>query len=167
MKFKEYLNKLNEDEEDIDESIFAIDSFPTKAHNKPLYPLDESLDVDAKRIMIDFDMVIHKYSHGWNEGIIEDPPINGVKEVIQKFRNDGYEVIILTSRLCSEFQDASFQKNQIEEWLRNYGIEVDGITEKKFPAEIYIDDRGYRFNGQWNKNTVDEIYQILNSGYKY
>jgi hypothetical protein len=60
-------------------------------------------------------------------------------------------------------------RGAIREWLKKYagniywpdpgtlGIEEVEISHKKLPALIYIDDRGYRFEGA-NWPTVDEIY---------
>ena len=172
MILEKYLETLNKE----DVGGFAIDSFPNPAHNKPLevgYPgsddedneLKESIvfndyDIDGKRIMIDFDQTIHKYSVGWIDDIIYDEPIGGAKEVIKQLRSDGHQVIIFTSRLSETAngkEGAIKQKGMIESWLKKYGIEVDGITAEKLPAEVYIDDRGLHFNGQWDKELYQEI----------
>lgn len=160
---KEYLNWLNEHDE-VDESIFPMDSVHT---GKPVSKsvLGETYEIDAKRILIDFDQVIHKYSVGWIEGIIYDEEISGVKEVINEFKKDGYEIIIFTCRLSETAhgkEGVQTQRKMIEEWLKEHNIQVDGITAEKLPAEIYIDDRGYRFEGKWDKQTVQEITSLLN-----
>jgi len=186
MKLKDYLKKLNEeiDNEQLSSSAsgmgFAIDSFPTKAHSKPfkdkdvlrpVYPNesvnpDSSYDIDAKRIMIDFDQVIHKYSVGWVDDIIYDEPVGGAKQIIKQFRDDGYQVIIFTSRLSETANGKSGvakQRKLIEKWLKKYNIEVDGITAEKLPAEIYIDDRAFNFDNWskykqgWDKESFQEI----------
>lgn len=137
---------------------FAIDSFPTKVNKRPLsvpYP-NENIDepeTEKKRILIDLDGVVHKYSEGFKDGTIYDPPINGAKEAIEKLRNSGYEVFIFTARLSPNSngkEEVLKQKIMIKDWLKKYGIEVDGITAEKLHAEIYVDDRGLRFNGDWD-----------------
>ena len=99
-----YLKWLYEKSETESVGSFAIDSFPTKASKKPLPVIySEFIDLDnliVKRIMIDFDGTIHKYSEGWKDGTIYDPPFPGVKEVINQFKKDGFEIVIFTSRLC-------------------------------------------------------------------
>lgn len=189
---KEYLDWLNEDTENESVGGFAIDSFPTKANKRPLpviYPgesihpdelkhieedidADTNFDIDEKRILIDFDQVIHKYSVGWIEHIIYDEPIPGAKEAIQELRDLGFKVIIFTSRLSETTQgintenDVNEQRKMIEEWLDKYDIEVDGITAEKLPATLYIDDRAYCFTGKWNSKTMSEIKQKLDENLK-
>jgi len=154
-----YLKWLNEHDE-VDESgfDFAIDSVHTGKLPSKKVIVGEDFNIDADRILIDFDQVIHKYSVGWLEGIIYDEPIPGAKEAIDKFRKDGYEIIIFTSRLIEEAHGEEGTKNQIKminEWLEKHDIKVDGLTCHKLPAQIYIDDRGLRFEGVWN----DEFYK--------
>ena len=160
----EYLEWL--EEQDVDEE-FAIDSLSTgKPYKFP--PINESNNDSqdtVKRILIDFDGVIHRYSKGWNGGEIYDPPIGGAKQFIDRFRNElGYEVVIFTSRL-SELSNGTKevikQKIKINEWLDKYKIEVDDMTSEKLSAVLYIDDRAYRFEGQWDKEEWNTITSIL------
>lgn len=178
---KDYLNWLNEEVENEDACGFAIDSFPTKASKKPLpviYPnesvnADTGFDIDAKRIMMDFDQVIHKYSVGWIEDIIYDEPVSGVKEVIQQLRKDGYEVIVFTSRLSETVHGKSGvdkQRKMLTDWLEKYNIEVDGMTAEKLPAILYIDDRTYCFEGYqqgWNKEDMLAIKRKIEENLEY
>jgi hypothetical protein len=180
---EDYLNKLNEEYETEDvgggmvsaaAGLPGIDSFPRSAHNKPLrvaYPNeavdpDTKFDIDAKRIMIDFDQVIHKYSVGWQDGIIYDEAIDGAKQVIKQFRDEGYQVIIFTSRLSETVHGksgVSKQRKMIEDWLKEHDIEVDDMTAEKLPALIYIDDRCYCFDNWckykqgWDKDSFQDI----------
>jgi hypothetical protein len=173
---KEYLDKLNEEIENEDACGFAIDSFPTRAHKRPLtdvirpaYPNeavdpDTGFDIDAQRIMIDFDKVIHKYSIGWQEGIIYDEPVKGVRDVINYLKK-GYKVIIFTSRMSETVHGkdgVEKQRRMIEEWLKKYDIQVDGITAEKLPAILYIDDRTYCFNGYKTGWTNKDVMEIKN-----
>jgi hypothetical protein len=162
---KQYLEWLNHEDETI-ESVggFAIDSFPTKSNKKPLtvvYP--ESVDVDnvnVKRIMIDFDGTIHKYSEGWKDGTIYDEPMSGSKQFIEQLKNDDFEVVVFTSRLSVSSlgqEVVNEQKKMIEMWLKKYGIEVDGVTAEKLPAVAYVDDRAVEFNGVWNSELLSRI----------
>lgn len=162
---KQYLEWLNHEDEEL-ESVggFAIDSFPTKASKKPLtvvYP--ESVDVDnvnTKRVMIDFDGTIHKYSEGWKDGTVYDEPIPGAKQFIDQLKNNDFEVVVFTSRLSvsSLGQDvANEQKEMIEDWLDEYDIVVDGVTAEKLPAVAYVDDRAVEFGGSWNSELLSRI----------
>ena len=157
INLKYYLEMIQTEEDDIDESIFPIDSVHTgkPASKKVISPMSENLDIDGKRILIDFDQTIHKYTNGWDDGIIYDEPIEGAKESINKLREDGYEVIIFTSRLSEAthgLEGVENQRQMIKEWLDDHDIKVDGMTSEKLPAEFYIDDRAVRFDvdkGGW------------------
>ena len=167
---KQYLEWLNHEDENL-EAVggFAIDSFPTKASKKPfsvVYP--ESVDVDnvnTKRIMIDFDGTIHMYSEGWKDGTIYDEPMYGTKQFIEQLKNDGFEVVVFTSRLSVSSlgqEVVNEQKEMIEKWLNDYDIEVDGITAEKLPAVAYVDDRAIMFDGQWSNELLKKIKSRVN-----
>jgi len=160
MNLKRYLEHLN----DVDESVggFAIDSFPTKAKNKVLsvpYPTNESIDEydnqKTKRIMIDLDGVIHQYE-GFKDGTLYGNIFDGAKEVIDYLRNNGYEIIIFTSRLSKNLNDVENQKVMIKKWLNKNKVMIDGMTSEKLAADLYIDDRAIHFKGDWN-DTLHEI----------
>ena len=157
MILEKYLNWLDEND-DLEESIFPIDS--PQLSKKPLV-IPEKIEepIDPKRIMIDFDATIHKYSEGYKDGSIYDVPFDGIKEYISKLKKEGYEIFILTSRLSKSFNGEKVieQKRMIQEWLDKYGIKVDGITSEKLPAILYIDDRGIFFKGKWDQNMINDI----------
>ncbi len=99
-----------------------------------------------KTIVFDFDGVINSYKSGWEgAGVINDPPVVGIKELIADIRKNGDKVIIQSSRCDSEVG-----LNAIKDYLEVYNIEVDDITNQKPPAAIYVDDRAICFNGDCN-----------------
>jgi hypothetical protein len=105
-----------------------------------------------KIVVMDFDGVIHSCKSGW-KGVTEipDPPVEGVKEFIEKLR-ENYLVIVFSSRTCS-----AEGRYAIRDWLFLNGIEVDDIVEHKPPAFITIDDRAICFNGSFKglKEQID------------
>lgn len=95
-----------------------------------------------KTVVFDFDGVIHSYTSGW-KGVdaIPDPPVPGIKEAIDQIRKE-YNVIIVSTRCGREEGMAA-----VNEWLKKYGIEVDGLRKEKPPAVCYVDDRAICFDG--------------------
>jgi len=104
-----------------------------------------------KNICIDFDGVIHAYREGWKgETEIYDDPTAGCIPAIYELR-EIYRVVILSSRAkTKEGKDA------IEQWLKKHSIPYDEVTNNKVPADIYVDDRGMQFKGNWYE-TIKEI----------
>ena len=113
--------------------------------------IDEIDTLDKRKtIAIDFDGVIHKYSEGF-KGLYNayDTPMEGTQEAIKQLYDEGYNLKILSSR----------PKEVIKEWLQKYELSkyITEISNHKFPATIYIDDRGYHFK-DW-ETTMKEIYE--------
>ncbi len=98
------------------------------------------------KIILDFDGVIHGYDSGWQGvGICPDPPTPGAREAIAKIRET--EKVYVYSTRCSSPDGV----RAIEEYLERHDIQVDGVVDKKIPASLSIDDRGFRFNGDWRE----------------
>jgi len=123
---------------------------------------DEFKDA-RKRILVDFDGVIHKNDHwNWNGGKCTGPVIAGAKEAIERLTAGGWEVVIFTAR-----DDRSII-TQVEPWLKenkifkgyicDYGTKAGSsgemlrVTNRKEPAQFYVDDRAYRFTS-WDDVT--------------
>lgn len=104
-----------------------------------------------KTVVFDFDGVIHSYVSGWQgAATIPDPPVDGIKEVIDELRKD-YKVVVVSTR-C--YQEGGIEA--IREYLSKYGIVVDDVTGEKPPAVVYVDDRAITFDGD-TKGLVDKI----------
>jgi hypothetical protein len=107
-------------------------------------------------ICVDFDGVIADYTHapkGWG---IFGHPIDGARQALVKFKQEGHVIIIYTCRN---------EINLIKEYLRVYKIPYDYINESplnnensshKPIADVYIDDRAVRFNGNWKDIDIEQ-----------
>lgn len=111
-----------------------------------------------KNIAIDFDGVIHRYSKGWCNGEIYDIPTEGMKELLEAI-NKKYKVIIFTTRLSIEANGDKVvkQREMMIEWLKKNrfikGKHFESMTGEKPLAEVYVDDRAYRF---WSVKDLKE-----------
>lgn len=103
--------------------------------------------------MIDFDGVIHTYDNGWQDGELYGKPIKGSKEAIDKLKDMGYEIVIFTTRASREINGPETDKliSNLEDYLKENEIHFDDITAEKLTAEFYIDDKGIRFENNWNE----------------
>jgi len=107
-----------------------------------------------RTIAIDFDGVIHKYSKGWQDGSIYDDVVEGAWEAIIELLKE-YNVFIFTSRDPQQVFDWYYSKKWAEnlptmEVILKKAVFWDkegklGVTNRKLPAIVYIDDRGIKF----------------------
>ena len=106
-----------------------------------------------KRVVFDFDGVIHSYVSDWKGvDVIPDGPVPGIREAIDTLRREYcYEVVVVSTR-CVDTRGTE----AIERWLMEHDIEVDGVQGRKPPAVAYVDDRGICFDGD-ARGLVDKI----------
>lgn len=117
---------------------------------------------------VDFDGVIHSYKSPWTKAHeIPDPPVPGAIEflsaMLQKFN-----VYIFSTR-CKTWRGRRAVRQYIHRHAGDglwYPVPAEIVpmeelrfTYKKLPCLVYIDDRGYRFDGA-NWPTVDEIHRM-------
>jgi len=124
-------------------------------------------------IAIDFDGVVHKYSKGWQDGSVYDEPFEGVFEAIEELMKENTVFIFSTrnpQQIKKWLKDKLYIEHDLpcEHWRYNFSVEIIpfwkkfwnkpnvlGITKRKLPAVVYIDDRAYKFTGDWNKTIKD------------
>lgn len=102
-----------------------------------------------RRITLDFDGVINSYQTQTDNGDptqFPDPPVAGAKEAIDNLRRQGFRVAVLSARTSDDPGAVA----AIQAYLTKHGIVVDEVTDKKLPSDLYVDDRGFRFEGDWN-----------------
>lgn len=97
-----------------------------------------------RTVCIDFDGVLHSYTSGWQGStVINDPPVAGMPELTNKLKSMGVQIIIMSAR--ARYPSAA---KAMSLWLKQHGFAFDIITKEKMPADVYIDDRAYRFDGR-------------------
>tara|TARA_B100001989_G_scaffold228776_1_gene185767 strand:- start:457 stop:855 length:399 start_codon:yes stop_codon:yes gene_type:complete len=117
---------------------------------------------ELNNIAIDFDGVIHNFDKGWHDGTCYGEPIPGALEAIKNL-SQNYKIIIFTAKAKPNrpLVQGKTGLTLVEEWLKKYDIfkYVSEITSEKPRAQIYIDDRGYRFIN-WDK-TFHDIKRLI------
>jgi hypothetical protein len=119
-----------------------------------------------KSLCIDFDGVIHSYTSGWQGvDVITDPPVPGALEWLRDMCEE-FEVHIFSSR---SHQDGGLRaiRGYLRVQLENMFGEEEGdrimaclsFPEKKPPAVLYIDDRGWQFNGR-NFPSAEQVHEF-------
>ena len=99
---------------------------------------------NKKTIMIDLDGVLNNYTSYTKE----IPSIKkGAKDFVKTLSAD-YELILFTSR-NSKQATQWLERNEIDTYFKN-------VTNVKYPAYIYIDDRSLKFDGDYTK-TLEKI----------
>jgi hypothetical protein len=105
-------------------------------------------------VCVDFDGTLHdpyNVQPGQRMGV----PIAGAHAAIHTLRHNGYRVVVCTAR-----PDVA----HVWAWLRYFNFQVDDVTHEKPLAHVYIDDRGFRFTGDWAR-TAYEVDRLLRSGH--
>lgn len=111
---------------------------------------DHSDPKHGQTIAIDFDGVIHAYTSPFTKPEeIHDEPVDGALFFIEHLLANGFGVIIHTARASTEESTQA-----IRDWLVRHGLsavtaKTIKITTQKLAAIVYIDDRGFRFEGRW------------------
>lgn len=102
---------------------------------------------NGKRVLVDFDGVLMQRGKGRNA-----MPIEGAIGAMKGLKQLGYEIVVFTTRAL----DGHAEIQHVADWLAKNDIGYDSITDKKLPAEFYIDDKAVAFKGNW-RETLAQI----------
>jgi hypothetical protein len=97
--------------------------------------------MSKKTVCLDFDGVMNTYT-GWKGEKELFEPREGLKDFLFNLNIRGWSIVVHSTR----------QSNRIYEWLKKHSLEEVPIevVDKKPPAMAYVDDRGIRFDGDFN-----------------
>ena len=117
--------------------------------------------MNKNAIAFDFDGVIHDLNDGWQDGKIYGKINQSVIEAIYELNKMKIPVFICSSRAPSQIVD---WWNDQDFKLKAKVISSDsfffndtnyiGVTQRKLPAQLYIDDRAFKYTGQDKKSIL-------------
>ena len=112
-------------------------------------------------VAFDFDGVLHDMSDGWKNGEIYGAINQDILAVIYELNKMKVPVFICSSRAPSQIvefwnnQDFRLKAKVIPSDIFFFNdISYIGVTQRKLPAEIYIDDRALTYTGQSKKDLL-------------
>ena len=110
-----------------------------------------------KTICIDFDGVIHDYSKGWLGVDVFYKPLPGAIEGTARLRLKGWTIIIFTTRNDTPAFRKWLEENHITyDYINLNPNQPVGSDKGKLIADVYLDDRGICFTGDWNE-AIDQV----------
>lgn len=104
-----------------------------------------------RTIAIDFDGVLHAYTSGWTGPVPIDDPVPGAQTFCRELQRLGWVCVVYTARISSVHEDAEVCKAEVRAWLSKHDFPWMEIVAEKPPAVVYVDDRAYRFQGDFTQ----------------
>lgn len=117
----------------------------------------------SETIAVDFDGVLHAHTSAWTDvHEIHDGPVDGAIEFLRATIDAGIRVVIFTARAKT-----ATSVPHIYAWLRVHGLEEKytwqiEITCLKPAALVYLDDRGWRFDGVFPSPELIRAFRVWN-----
>lgn len=146
-----------------DAGVFGLRRLPRSFHvNLNPNVIDEK---PQKTAAIDIDGTICEYN-GWKGEDHFGEIREGAREALQKMKEDGWKIIIFTTR---------GNTHKINEYLTRMNIPFDHINENpdqplrssgKVIADIYVDDRAISANRHWNEIIAEILEKQSLSSYR-
>ena len=116
---------------------------------------------EGHAVCFDFDGVIHKYSKGWQDGSIYDEYNKNAIDLMLFLQKAGIPVLICSTReplqIISWWNKQGFWCDAVkigEKVTFFDNLNIIGVTNRKLPAQLYIDDRAYKYTGQTVKQFI-------------
>lgn len=106
------------------------------------------------RVCIDIDGTLCEIRQA-HQTYADVQPLPGAIEQLKAMRKAGYYIILATARHMKTCDSnvgmvIARQGKTLLQWLEDHQIEYDEIWFGKPNADLYIDDRALRFDGNWH-----------------
>lgn len=111
-------------------------------------------------IAFDFDGVIHEMNDGWRNGEIYGRINNDVIQAIYELNKMKIPVFICSSRAPNQIvefwnkQGFKLEAKVIKDTFFFNDTDYIGVTNRKLPAQLYIDDRAFKYTGEDKKGIL-------------
>jgi beta-phosphoglucomutase-like phosphatase (HAD superfamily) len=101
-------------------------------------------------VCVDLNGVLDAYT-GWKHADHWDSPRPGAEAFLRALTERGFDVVVFTTR----------HHAQVRRWLQQHGLltYVSGVTRRKPPAHVFVDDRAVCFRGDFDE-ALDEIVRF-------
>jgi len=101
-------------------------------------------------VCVDLDGVLNTFD-AWVAPEFFHPPRPGAREFLQRLHESGYRICVFTCRWWE----------WVQSWLEQNGMAefVESVTDKKPPADVYVDDRAVCFTGDYG-DTFERILRF-------
>ncbi|MBX7192357.1 MAG: hypothetical protein K1X94_09875 [Sandaracinaceae bacterium] len=132
---------------------------PVIARHDSHFPIAPRPRTRRRTLVVDFDGVLHSYSSGWKGPTsIPDPPVEGALSFLER-ATQRFEVAVLSSRSREAGGIDAMKK-----WLLEHGLDPLVLGQLRFPrtkppAHVYLDDRGWRFDGVFPSLEAIEAFE--------
>jgi len=117
--------------------------------------LEKPAEPQPKVLACDFDAVIAEY-HGWKGDFDIGDPLPNVTVALRELQKQGWWICVWTTRSAEA----------VAEYCDRHKIPINSINEipfrpyagrPKIAANVYLDDRGMLFEGEWTEQLVCRI----------
>lgn len=97
---------------------------------------------DRPVVCVDLDGVLNLFD-GWRAPEFFHPVRPGARDFLRELDAAGFDVVVFTVRYAP----------WVERWLEESGLAplVKGVTDRKPPAHVYLDDRAVCFQGDFGR----------------
>ena len=102
----------------------------------------------GRTVCVDVNGVLDAYT-GWRGADHWDPPAPGARAFLAALHARGWRIVVFTTRHAPG----------VRAWLARHDLArfVDEVTDRKPPADVFVDDRAVCFRGDFDQTLRDVL----------